>query len=254
VERAIDAYAAQGIGGITVWRDALEGRSAAAVGERILAAGLTPVSLCRGGFFAAASARVREEAVAANRRAVDQAAALGTDLLVLVCGADPRQTLARSRAQIASAIEALLPHAEAAGVRLGIEPLHPMYAADRSAVNTLSQANNLCAHFSSPWLVVVVDVYHVWWDETLRDELSRCGREGWLAAFHICDWKPDMTDMLYDRELMGKGCIPIRDIRDWAERSGFQGYHEVEIFSHNYWAQDQDRYLEDIQAAYLNAV
>lgn len=250
LDEAIAHYALAGVSGITVWRDALAGDEPRAAGQRIRDAGLAPVSLCRGGFFPARAAGDRAAAIDDNRRAIDVAAALGAPLLVLVPGADPGQPLDASRAQIRDGIEAVLPHALAAGVRLGVEPLHPMYAATRSAINTLRQANELCEALDSPWLGAVVDVYHLWWDPDLGREIARAGAAGRLWAFHISDWVTP-TDILTDRALMGEGCIPIRQIRGWMERAGFDGYHEVEIFSTKRWTQEQRAYLREIVAAYL---
>ena len=249
LDEAIAHYARAGVAGITVWRDALHGHSAARAGRRIRDAGLAPVALCRGGFFAAAAAQRRAAAIDENRRAIEQAGALGAPLLVLVCGADPAQPLADSRAQIRDGIEAVLPDAERCGVRLAVEPLHPMYADTRSAINTLRQANDLCAAIDSPFLGVAVDVYHVWWDPALQTEIARSGSEGRLFAFHICDWISP-RDILNDRALMGEGCIPIREIRGWMQAAGFSGWHEVEIFSTVRWAQEQRTYLDEIVAAY----
>jgi sugar phosphate isomerase/epimerase len=251
VEEAAARYAAAGVKGITVWRSALEGRDAAATGRLIRDSGLEVVSLCRGGFFPAPTADGRARAIDENRACIDEAFALGAPLIVLVCGAVPGQSLAESRRQIADGIAAVLPHASAAGVRLAIEPLHPMYADARSAVNTMAQARALCRELPSPWLGVAVDVYHTWWDDRLEEEIAACGREGTLFAFHICDWRTPTVDILEDRGLMGEGCIQIRRIRGWIESAGFSGFHEVEVFSRRHWASDQARYLEAIKAAYL---
>jgi sugar phosphate isomerase/epimerase len=148
----------------------------------------------------------------------------------------------------------VLPSAAAAGVKLAIEPLHPMYAADRSAVNTIGPSRAICQTLHSPWVGVAIDVYHVWWDDRLEQEIAACGREGSLLAFHLSDWKTPLTDPLNDRGLMGEGCIPLRQIRGWVERAGFTGFNEVEIFSNRYWAGDQAKFLADIQAAYLGHV
>jgi sugar phosphate isomerase/epimerase len=251
LETAAARYAAAGVKGITVWRQALEGRDPAAAGRLLREHGLSIVSLCRGGFFPSAQASGRQKAIDDNKRIVDEAHALGAPLIVLVCGAVPGQPLEESRRQIADGIAAVLPHAAAAGVRLAIEPLHPMYADDRSAVNTMAQAADICARLKSPWVGIALDVYHVWWDPDLEREIARAGRENTLFAFHICDWKTPTTDLLNDRGLMGEGCIPIRTIRGWVEQAGFTGFNEVEIFSNRYWSQDQDAYLHAIQQAYL---
>ena len=251
LEECARHYADAGIRGITVWRNMLSATGPAAAGELLRAHGLTVVSLCRGGFFPAASAEARAKAIDENRRCVDEAAALGAPLIVLVCGSAQGQSLAQSRGQIADGIAAVIPHAAAAGVRLAIEPLHPMYAADRSAVSTIGQARAICRHLASPWVGIALDVYHTWWDDRLEDEIRACGREGTLFAFHVSDWRTPTIDLLEDRGLMGEGCIPIRQIRGWVEEAGFKGFVEVEIFSRRLWATDQARYLADIKAAYL---
>jgi sugar phosphate isomerase/epimerase len=216
--------------------------------------GLEIVSLCRGGFFPHAQAAGRSQALDENRRAIDEAATLGAPLVVLVCGAVPGLPLATSRQQIQDGIEAVLPHAETAGVKLAIEPLHPMYADDRSAINTLWQANNMAEAFDSPCVGVAVDVYHLWWDPTLEDEIKRCGAHQNILAFHVCDWKTPTTDLLLDRGLMGEGCIDIPQIRNWVEAAGFGGFIEVEIFSKSYWQDDQQDFLSKIKQAYLTHV
>ena len=171
-------------------------------------------------------------------------------MLVLVCGADPFQSLEESRKQIRDGIAAILPDASAAGVKLTIEPLHPMYADTRSAINTLAQANDMAEELNSPWVGIAVDVYHLWWDPFLEKEIKRCGENGNLAAFHICDWKVPTTDLLLDRGLMGEGCIPVKQIRSWVEATGFTGFNEVEIFSNAYWKEDQSDFLKKIIKAY----
>lgn len=252
IEEATGRYAAAGVSGITVWRQWLEGRDAAKVGRDLRAAGLEVVSLCRGGFFPAADAAGRRAAVDDNLRAIDEAAALGAPLVVLVCGAVPGQPLAESRNQIADGIAAVLDRAAGAEVRLAVEPLHPMYADSRSAINTIRQANELCDRIDSPLLGVTVDVYHLWWDPELEAQIERCGRAGRIFSFHVCDWRTPTEDLLNDRGLMGEGCIDVRQIRGWVEAAGFNGPVEVEIFSDRYWAADQNEFLQKIKHAYLN--
>ena len=251
IEEAAEHYAATGVTGITVWRDALEGRNIQQTGKMLNEMGLSVVSLCRGGFFAHKDPGKRKRAIDDNRKAIEEAASLGTSMLVLVCGADPAQSLEESRQQIGDAIATILPDAAAAGVRLTIEPLHPMYADARSAINTLAQANDMAEALNSPWVGIAVDVYHLWWDPYLEKEIKRCGQNGHLAAFHICDWKVPTTDMLFDRGLMGEGCIPIKQIRSWVESAGFNRFNEVEIFSNSYWQEDQSEFLKKIVSAYM---
>jgi sugar phosphate isomerase/epimerase len=252
IDEAASAYEKAGVRGISVWRDTLASHGPARTGQLLRDHGLTIVSLVRGGFFAHATAQGRTKAIDDNLIAIDEAAALGAPLVVLVCGAVPGQPLAMSRDQIRHGIEAILPHAESCGVKLAIEPLHPMYADDRSAVNTMAQANDMTEAIGSPWLGVAVDVYHLWWDPALEQEIKRCGRNRHLFAYHICDWKTPTTDLLLDRGLMGEGCINLPEIRGWVEEAGFKGFHEVEIFSNRYWGMDQTEFLETIKLAYLN--
>src|SRR3954454_5419792 len=196
IEEAAKAFSAAGVKGITVWRDALEGRNIRTTGNMLRERDLTIVSLCRGGFFAHKDLSKRKAAIDDNKKAIEEAAELGTSMIVLVCGADPLQSLEESRKQIRDGIAAILPEAEAANVKLAIEPLHPMYADNRSAINTLAQANDLAEELNSPWVGVAVDVYHLWWDPALEQEIVRCGKNGNLYAFHICDWKTPTMDLL----------------------------------------------------------
>ena len=251
VEKAIEEYRKVGVAGVTVWRQALESRSPREVGSRIRDAGMSVVSLARGGLFTGRSEAARQAAIDDNRRAIDEAAELAAPVVILVCGAQPDQSLSESRRQIEKGIEAVLPHAEARGIRLGIEPLHPMVADSRSAINTLKQANDMCDDFDRPALGVVVDVYHLWWDPELESEIRRCGRAAKLFAYHISDWRTPTEDLVNDRGLMGEGCIPIRQIRGWVEEAGFSGFNEVEIFSNRYWKGDQGAFLREIRNAYL---
>lgn len=250
IEEAAKQYADAGVKGITVWRDALEGRNIKQTGDLLREHDLSIVSLCRGGFFPHTDAGKRKLAIDDNRKAIAEAVELGTSLIVLVCGSSPGQPLEESRQQILDGIAAVLPDAEAAGVKLAIEPLHPMYADTRSAINTLAQANAMAEALYSPWVGVAVDVYHLWWDPFLEVEIKRCGENENLFAFHICDWKSPTTDMLFDRGLMGEGCIPIQQIRGWVEAAGFNGFNEVEIFSNIYWQEDQSAFLNKIITAY----
>jgi len=254
LEEAAKKYSDAGIAGISVWRDTLEGLDIKSTGQMLREYGLQIVSLVRGGFFASVSEAKRTDAIKDNLNAIEGAFELGAPLLVLVCGADPQQSLEKSREQIRYGIKKILPKAEELGIKLAIEPLHPMYADTRSAIITLRQANDFVEKLNSPWLGVVIDVYHIWWDPVLIKEIIRCGQLGKIFAFHICDWKVPTEDFLYDRGLMGEGCIDIRRIRNRVEIAGFDGFHEVEIFSEKYWESNQDEFLEKIKDAYLKYV
>ena len=252
IEEAAKNFSEAGVGGITVWRDALAGRDIRKTGEHLRSLGLEIVSLCRGGFFPSIEKEKRKLSIDDNKKAIDEAAELGTKMIVLVCGAEPRQSLQDSRKQIQEGIQSLLPLAESAGVKLAIEPLHPMYADTRSAINTLAQANDMAEEINSQWVGVAVDVYHLWWDPSLQQEIKRCGKNGNLFAFHICDWNVPTVDMLNDRGLMGEGCIPVPLIRGWVEEAGFDGFNEVEIFSNKFWKEEQSEFLKKIITAYKN--
>jgi len=250
IEEAAKNYSAEGVKGITVWRDALVERNVKQTGKLLRDHGLNIVSLCRGGFFPNKEKEKRKLAIEDNLIAIEEAAELETQLIVLVCGADPTQSLEDSRMQIQEGIQTILPQAEAAGIKLAIEPLHPMYADTRSAINTLAQANDMAEQINSPYVGVAVDVYHLWWDPSLEQEIKRCGENDHLLAFHICDWNSPTVDILLDRGLMGDGCIPVNKIRSWVEATGFNGFYEVEIFSNKYWQQDQSQFLKRIIKAY----
>lgn len=252
IEEAAKKFSEAGVKGITVWRDALEDRNIKETGQLIRDHDLQIVSLCRGGFFPNKEPAKRKAAIEDNKRAIEEAAELGAPLIVLVCGAEPLQSLDDSRKQIQEAIEVILPDATAAGIKLAIEPLHPMYADTRSAINTLAQANEMAMAINSKYVGVAVDVYHLWWDPFLEIEINRCGSNGHLFAFHICDWNVPTTDILLDRGLMGEGCIPINNIRGWVEAIGFTGFYEVEIFSNKFWKEDQAQFLNKIIHAYKN--
>jgi sugar phosphate isomerase/epimerase len=251
LRQCIENYSAAGIHGITIWRNVLENQNLKDARKMLDDFGMNVVSIARGGFFPSEEKEKRKVAIDDNLFCIEQAAAVGSPLIVLVCGADGRQSLEKSREQIKEGILKILPQAKAAGVKLAIEPLHPMYAGDRSAINTLAQANQMAEEINSDFVGIAVDVYHLWWDNNLQSEIKRCGKNGNLFAFHVCDWNVPTIDFLNDRGLMGDGCINIKQIRGWVEETGFSGYTEVEIFSDKYWATDQKMYLEKIKNAYL---
>ena len=243
---------AAGIHGITIWRNVLENQNLKEAKNMLDDFGMDVVSVARGGFFPFVEKEKRQTSIDDNLWAIEQAAGVGAPVIVLVCGADGRQSLEKSREQIKEGIIKVLPDAKAAGVKLAIEPLHPMYAGDRSAINTLAQANQMAEEINSEYVGVAVDVYHLWWDNNLENEIKRCGGNDNLLAFHVCDWNVPTVDFLNDRGLMGDGCINVPQIRGWVEETGFNGYNEVEIFSDKYWATNQNEYLEKIKNAYLN--
>jgi sugar phosphate isomerase/epimerase len=247
--QAIAGCARHGILGISPWRDQLREMGIRPAVHAIRGHGLTVTGLCRGGMFSAADAAGRKAAIDDNFRAVDEAHALGARCLVLVTGGLPRgsKDIAGAREQVRDGIAAILPHSQQAGVPLAIEPLHPMYAADRACINTLSQALDLCDALdprNERGVGVAVDVYHVWWDPQLERQIERAGKAR-LLAFHVCDWLVPTRDLLNDRGMMGDGVIDLPRIRSWMERAGYAGLHEVEIFSElDWWRRDPDEVLE----------
>lgn len=236
--QAIECCARHGIRGIAPWRDQVAQMGLANAVRAIRAHGLTVTGLCRGGFFSA------PDWLDDNRRAIEEAHALAARCLVMVVGGLPEgsKDLGRAREHVRECLERLLPEARAAGVPLAIEPLHPMQAPDRACVNTLEQALDLCEALGEG-SGVAVDVYHVWWDPKLAAQIARAGARR-LLAFHLCDWLVPTRDTLNDRGMMGDGVIDLACIRGWMEQAGYEGWHEVEIFSErDWWRRDADEVL-----------
>ncbi len=247
---AVPQFARRGIGGISVWVEAIEDLSVRQARAIIDDAGLRVPALVRGGFFCDPAAAARQARIEHNRELIQTAAGLGAEMLVLVVGAVPGIELSRQRGWVSDAIASLIPDAAAAGVRLAIEPLHPMYAADRSCVNRLTEAREICSQLGHPIVGVAVDVYHVWWDPQLRQEIGWLGTGGRLFAYHLCDWRVPTRDLLNDRGLMGDGCIDLNSITRWVREAGFVGWDEVEIFSEEHWREDQSEFLGRIVDRY----
>ncbi|WEX90365.1 sugar phosphate isomerase/epimerase [Sinorhizobium garamanticum] len=233
---AVDICLRHGITAIAPWRDQVAAVGLDEAVRIVKSNGLRLTGLCRGGFFPAADAAGREKAIDDNRRAIDEAAALGADCLVLVVGGLPggSKNIDAARRMVEDGIATVLRHARAAGVPLAIEPLHPMYAADRACVNTLGQALDMCEALG-PGVGVAIDVYHVWWDPDLANQIARAGEMKAILAHHVCDWLVPTRDMLTDRGMMGDGVIDLKGIRRRIEAAGFHGTQEVEIFSAENW-------------------
>ncbi|MDB5538652.1 MAG: endonuclease [Devosia sp.] len=233
---AVDGCLRLGVTAISPWRDQVAAIGLDEAANIVRSNGLRVTGLCRGGMFPADSAESRQKNIEDNLRAIDEAAALGADCLVLVVGGLPGSSkdIAGARQMVADGIAAMLPHARASGVPLAIEPLHPMYAADRACVNTIDQALDICAELGDG-VGVAIDVYHVWWDPNLAAAIARAGREKRILAHHICDWLVPTTDLLLDRGMMGDGVIDLKAIRAMIEAAGYHGPQEVEIFSRDNW-------------------
>ena len=244
LDEAIDGYARHGAGGIVPWRDQVLDLGVATAARRIREAGMYVTGYCRGGMFPASDPISRRQAIDDNRRMIEEAAELGAPVLVLVCGglADGSTDIGAARSMIAQGISEIMEDARQAGVRLAIEPLHPMYAADRSCINTLAQANDICDLLEPEGpsvLGVAVDVYHVWWDPNAADGIRRAGSQR-LLGFHLCDWLMPTKDMLNDRGLMGDGVIDLPRFAELIDAAGFRHTAEVEIFSETMWRMDPD--------------
>jgi sugar phosphate isomerase/epimerase len=244
----IEGCARHGIRGISPWRDKLAQLGAKEAARLIRDNGLKVTGLCRAGMFPAADRKGRQAALDDNLRAIEEAATLGARCLVLVAGGLPAgsKDLTGAREMVRDGMGEVLERARAAGVPLAIEPLHPMYCADRACVNTMAQALDLCDLLdsgASGSLGVAVDVYHVWWDPALKQQIERAGDKR-LLAFHVCDWLVPTTDLLNDRGMMGDGVIDLPLIRSWMEAAGYRGFHEAEIFSaKNWWKREPDDVL-----------
>jgi sugar phosphate isomerase/epimerase len=261
----IEACARHEIRAISPWRDQVSAGGLAATSAAVRRHGFKLSGYCRGGMFPADADR-RQEARDDNRRAVDEAATLGAACLVLVVGGLPQYSrppsaasrdIALARNQVEDGIGELLDYAKSAGMPLAIEPLHPMYAADRACVNTLAQALDICDRLDpdkSGALGVACDVYHVWWDPDLYAGIKRAGLAR-LLAFHVCDWLVPTRDLLNDRGMMGDGVIEIRKIREAVEAEGFAGFSEVEIFSElDWWTRPIDEVLATCIARHKSVV
>ncbi len=261
----IEACVERGIRAISPWRDQVAAAGLPVVSKLVKAHGLQLSGYCRGGMFTAADAAGLKLARDDNRRAADEARELNAACLVLVVGALPgalagkpaHKDIALSRNQVRDGIGELLDYARMLKMPLAIEPLHPMYAADRACVNTMEHALDLCDELDparTGALGVAVDVYHVWWDPKLQSQIERAGKER-LLAFHVCDWLTPTADLLNDRGMMGDGVIDIPRIRAWVEDQGFAGYSEVEIFSTgNWWQRDSGDVLDTCIARHKTAV
>ena len=233
---AVEACLKQDVVAISPWRDQVQAIGLKEAARIVADNRLRVTGHCRGGMFPAADKEKRKALIDDNMLAIEEAAALGADCLVLVVGGLPEgsRDIAAARDMVAEGIATILPAARASGIPLAIEPLHPMYAADRACVNTLEQALDICDQLGDG-IGVAVDVYHVWWDPKLDQQIARAGRDGRILAHHVCDWLVPTTDLLLDRGMMGDGVIDLKRIRAEIEKAGFHGHQEVEIFSANNW-------------------
>jgi sugar phosphate isomerase/epimerase len=248
---AVTACAEAGLAGIGLWREEVTAYGLEATAKLVRSAGVPVTSLCRGGFFAT------PDWFDDNRRAIDEAATLGAPTLVLVSGGLPPQSrdLDAARAHAGDAIGALVPHALAANVRLAIEPLHPMFCSDRCVVSTLAQALDLAEAHPAEAVGVVVDTYHVWWDDRVWEQIARAGAAGRIACFQVADWiTPLPAGVLLGRGLPGTGCIPLRRFRAAVDAAGYTGPVEVEVFHADLWARPGDEVFREMVEGYRDHV
>ncbi len=235
----IDRIARAGFGGVAPWRQEVDAAGLSKIARQIRALELKVTGYCRSTYFPAPTAEERAANIGANIHAVNDAAELGAECFVMVVGGLPTGTrdLSAARAMVLDGIAALMTEAKKVGVRLAVEPLHPMYAAERSVINTIGQALDLCRHIdpNNESLGIAIDVYHCWWDPQLAQSVSAAGNEERIAAYHVSDWLAPTKDMLLDRGMMGDGVIDLKEIRRMLETAGYAGMTEVEIFSKERW-------------------
>ncbi|WP_035812684.1 sugar phosphate isomerase/epimerase family protein [Jiangella gansuensis] len=251
VQEAVDGCVRAGLEWIGLWREPVHEAGLATSAQLVADAGLKVSSLCRGGFITALPGPERDAALADNRRAIDEAAALGTDCLVMVVGGlpDGSRNLPGARARVADGIADLVPHAQQAGVRLALEPMHPIYCADRGVLSTLDEALDMASPFPADAVGVVVDTFHVWWDPRVEAAIARAGER--IASFQVCDWiTPLPPDALLARGMMGDGHIDFQALRRHVEAAGYDGPIEVEIFNADVWAADPDEVVALMRKRY----
>ncbi|MDG4904065.1 sugar phosphate isomerase/epimerase [Mesorhizobium sp. WSM4989] len=232
---AIDGYAKQGVGGIACWRQYLDEYGVQQTARHLRDAGLWVASLCTSAWLNADTEADFEAAIDENRRILDNAAAIGAPCVVMVVGGLPKNSkdIAGQRSRVRDALHTLAPHARSVGVKLGLEPLHPMYAGDRSVLNSIREANDLCDELGDEAAGLVPDVYHCWWDSAFERELRRAGPKR-ILTFHYCDWLVPTRNMR-DRGMVGDGVVDIPRIRGWLDDIGYAGVFELEIFSELDW-------------------
>jgi sugar phosphate isomerase/epimerase len=254
VPEAVDLCVRHDIRAIGLWREPVAEIGLAAAAATVQAAGLRVSSLCRGGFFTHADPAARKAAIEDNKAAITEAAELGTDTLALVSGGlvPGSRDIGLARRMIADAIGELVPVAQSHGVRLGIEALHPMFAADRCVISRLGEALDLAVQFPVDAVGVVVDTYHVWWDASLLSDIVRAGER--IVSYQVCDWiLPLPADTLLGRGHVGDGHINFPPITAAVTAAGYTGYIEVEIFNEAIWSAHPDETATKLRATFPQA-
>jgi sugar phosphate isomerase/epimerase len=241
VAEAVEGCVRHGIASIALWRHKIQEAGLASCVRRVKDAQIHVSSVCRGGMFPAATERERKRNLEDNYRAVDEAAALNADSLVMVVGGCAAVGLEEARQMVADGIAALVPYARQHGVRIGLEPLHPMYAAERSVLVTIGQALALASAYPAKDVGVILDTFHIWWDPQIAELMAQAA--GRIYGFHVSDWLVPLPDLLMGRGLMGDGVIDNRRLRLLVEKAGYTGPIEVEIFNRALWDSDPDSVL-----------
>lgn len=253
LNEAVHATVAAGLPAIGLWRDRVAETGLSSAAKLLRNSGLRVSSLCRGGFLTGTDDR--PSALDDNRRAIDEAATLGTPELVLVAGGIPGRDLPGARARVAERLNEIVPYAAERKVRLALEPLHPMFCADRAVISTLAQALELAAPHPAQTVGVVIDTFHVWWDPQLASSIAAAGAQGRISCYQICDWLVPMTsDPLVSRGMMGDGVIDFGAITAMTDSSGYRGHIEVEIFNETIWATNGSEVLQTIKQRYQDLV
>jgi sugar phosphate isomerase/epimerase len=247
-----DACVRHQVGWIAPWRNKVAETGLAESAKLIRDAGLRVSGLCRGGYFPAPTAKERAAQIDDNLRAIDEAATLGTDTLVLVCGPAPDRDIDAARGMVADGIAAVVGHARACGVKLAIEPLHPMFAADRSVIVLVDEALELAQKFDAADVGLALDAFHIWWDPYIYDKLRICS--GRILAFHVSDWAVPLPGIFAARSMMGAGVIELHRLRMAVEAAGYAGPIEVEIMNEALWNRPADDVMEEIKRTFVQSL
>lgn len=252
LRECVEACIRHEVGWIAPWRNKVAEIGLAESARIIKDSGLRVSGLCRGGYFPAPTAEARAKQIDDNLRAIDEAAALGTDVLVLVCGPAPDKDIDAARGMVADGIAAVVGHAHACGIKLGIEPLHPMFAADRSVICLTDEALELAEKFDAADVGITLDAFHIWWDPGVYYKISKCA--GRIVAFHVSDWAVPLPDIFAARSMMGAGVIELRRLRQAVQSAGYSGPIEVEIMNHALWDRPADDAMDEITRTFAEFV
>jgi sugar phosphate isomerase/epimerase len=242
--QAIEACARHGVPSIALWRDKIADEGLSTCVDAVRRAGLHVSSICRGGFFPAATEPERRLRIEDNFRAVDEAAALQADSLVMVVGGASPFGISEARKMVSDGVAALAPFAQQAGVRIGLEPLHPMFAGDRSVLTSIEEAMSIAANYPQSDVGIILDVFHIWWHFEVKNQIARAGER--IFGFHVSDWLVPLPDTLLGRGMMGDGVIDLRGLREAVDATGYSGPIEVEILNQAIWDEDPERVIERV--------